>query len=30
MEVLFCKDVKGVAKAGEIKQVKDGYARNFV
>lgn len=30
MEVLFCKDVKGVAKAGEIKQVKDGYARNFL
>jgi large subunit ribosomal protein L9 len=30
MEVLFCKDVKGVAKAGEIKRVKDGYARNFL
>lgn len=30
MEVLFFKDVKGVAKAGEIKNVKDGYARNFL
>ena len=30
MEVLFFKDVKGVAKAGEIKHVKDGYARNFL
>jgi large subunit ribosomal protein L9 len=30
MEVLFFKDVRGVAKAGEIKNVKDGYARNFL
>jgi len=30
MEVLFFKDVKGIAKAGEIKHVKDGYARNFL
>ena len=30
MQVLFKKDVKGVAKAGEVKQVADGYARNFL
>jgi len=30
MQVLFKKDVKGVAKAGEIKEVADGYARNFL
>jgi large subunit ribosomal protein L9 len=30
MQVLFKKDVKGVAKVGEIKEVADGYARNFL
>ncbi|MDY6820046.1 MAG: 50S ribosomal protein L9 [Deferribacterota bacterium] len=30
MEVLFFKDVEGVAKAGEIKNVKDGFARNYL
>lgn len=30
MKVLFLKDVVNVAKAGEIKEVSDGYARNFL
>ncbi len=30
MRVIFQADVKGVAKAGDIKEVKDGYARNFL
>jgi len=30
MKVLFLKDVKGVARAGEIKEVAEGYARNFL
>ncbi len=30
MKVLFTKDVKNVAKAGEIKEVADGYARNYL
>ncbi|MCL1944637.1 MAG: 50S ribosomal protein L9 [Firmicutes bacterium] len=30
MQVLFKKDVKGVAKIGDIKEVADGYARNFL
>lgn len=28
MKVIFIKDVKGTAKAGEVKEVADGYARN--
>ena len=30
MKVIFHKDVKGTAKKGEIKEVSDGYARNFL
>lgn len=30
MKVIFVKDLEGKAKAGEIKNVKDGYARNFL
>jgi large subunit ribosomal protein L9 len=30
MKVLFLKDVKGVGKAHEIKEMADGYARNFL
>jgi len=30
MRVIFQEDVKGVAHKGDIKEVKDGYARNFL
>lgn len=30
MRVIFQADVKGVAKKGDIKEVKDGYGRNFL
>src|SRR5205085_10238755 len=30
MKVLFKKDVMDVAKAGQVKDVADGYARNFL
>jgi len=30
MKVIFFKDVPNVARAGEIKEVNDGYARNFL
>ena len=30
MKVLFLKNVENVAKAGEIKEVSDGYARNYL
>lgn len=30
MKVIFLKDVKGKAKKGEVKNVPDGYARNFL
>ncbi len=30
MRVLFLRDVKGVGRKGEIKEVSDGYARNML
>ncbi len=30
MKVIFLKDAKGTAKKGEMKEVSDGYARNFL
>lgn len=30
MKVLFLKDVKGTARSGEIKDVADGFARNYL
>src|SRR3989344_6522231 len=30
MKVLFLQNIKGVAQIGDIKEISDGYARNFL
>ena len=30
MRVIFLKDIAGTARAGEVREVSDGYARNFL
>ena len=30
MEVIFIKDLKGQGKKGQVKNVKDGYAQNYL
>lgn len=30
MRVLFLKDIRGISRKGEIKEVSEGYARNFL